>query len=123
MLAALKRVSNDRRTRKLLARPRVELLEQRLVLDGPSGALARFTGELTEPGERDTIELNLDPADFILSGGRVLLGFAVQPADGSSLDPARVELASEESRAHRRVRRSDSEGGPASFTLGDLGTG
>src|SRR4029079_3511654 len=89
------------RKQPLAARPRralqrshrlfLEMLEERVMLDA-SNVFARFGGNLAHAGDQQKIPLKLSPSDFTLIGSTVVLGFQLQAAQGSTLDPAAVQI-------------------------------
>src|SRR5438552_19139183 len=87
-----KRVQRGKTRRKPTASPlRIELLEDRTLLANAANTFATFDGILASPTSTAEIPIALTSADFTLSHKRVELGFRVQAAAGSTLNPAAVK--------------------------------
>ena len=70
-----------------------EPLESRTLLAGDAAnTFAVFDGSLTQPDEARPIEIAIRPEDFALPAGGATLGFLLESAGGSGLDPAPVQI-------------------------------
>ena len=85
------RSGRDRRFRKLS----MEQLESRQVLSAsPANVFAQFTGEISQPFEKQSVEVFLIPGNFQLGFGPATVGFLARPTDGSDFSPAPVKVES-----------------------------
>ena len=89
-----------RKTRRPVGHPRraprtasvfFERLENRTLLDG-SNIFAQFSGVIPAAGSALRIPITLSTSSFTLPGRQAVLGFEVQAASGSHLDPAAVTI-------------------------------
>jgi hypothetical protein len=70
-----------------------EVLEGRLLLTGqPGSTFAAFHGVLSPSNQIEQLPITIAPTDFQTTASKALLGFEVQGAQGSLLDPAAVRI-------------------------------
>jgi hypothetical protein len=107
--------------RKSRRRPGFERLEDRALLTA-AHVYQSFAGEIMASGSRQEFSYTIDSDFFSPSGRSVLLGFHVRADQGSSLDPAAVQI---ERLGGGPVTpehvAADLAGGPDSLALAELG--
>ena len=103
----------------------LEQFEDRRLLAGDAGnVFAQFDGRATDAAPSGEIRFVVTASDFQLRGGKTLLGFHVQAAEGSALDPAAPVI----SRISARDRSTGAfpprcGDGESSLTIVELGRG
>jgi Planctomycete extracellular len=70
----------------------MESLEDRTLLALASNVFATFEGVLANPGDSRQIPISLTQNDFQPGGSKPVLGFHAVHGDGSTLDPAAVQI-------------------------------
>ncbi|HEX5541158.1 MAG TPA: hypothetical protein VFX60_06295 [Micromonospora sp.] len=82
------------------------------------------TGEL-DAGQQGRVEFTVGQDDFTAAaGGRVLIGFMLQPAPDSGLDPGRITVTSESGSSTATLFHGlDTPGAVSSFTIVELSVG
>lgn len=103
---------------------RFDALEARLTPATGLNVFAQFA-DVTASGKAPAaVEVHVDPDDFDMPRGRVLLGFVVQSAEVSGVDPASVAVSSNGSLIARRLlQKSDTVASSDSLALARLSPG
>jgi len=92
VLALLSLLGVTTMSRRIRARALLhpEVLENRTLL--ANNVFAQFDGLVPDSFSKQRISIVLTPSDFSLRGGSTVLGFHLEAAQGSSLDPAAVQI-------------------------------
>src|SRR5437588_1567325 len=82
-----------RRDSHRLANRIVERLEDRVMLAADAAnVFAAFDGTIAQSDGTDRINFALNGGNFTLANGKVILGFQLEAADGSTLDPKAIQI-------------------------------
>jgi RHS repeat-associated protein len=103
----------------------VESLEERAIPAAGLDLIYHQAGQIDRPGQKVHVSVPVPAADFTLpASGRVVLGFACEPAEGSSLDPAAFGLRASRGSAASVLRRAANlPGERTSLTLASVRPG
>ncbi len=82
-----------RRNSRRLVHSGIEWLEARCLLAGDApNVFATFDGTIAQPNGTDRIKIDLNSGNFNLPNARAVLGFELEAANGSQLDPQAIQV-------------------------------
>src|SRR5271165_4765942 len=82
-----------RRNSRRLVHSGIEWLEARCLLAGDApNVFATFDGTIAQPNGTDRIKIDLTSGNFTLPNARAVLGFELEAASGSQLDPQAIQV-------------------------------